>query len=69
MAVMGPDSPSEKTVEEATSLVLELLKEKYGCLKNPEVRFIGELNLRKHRIQKLRDAIHDMIELEHWEMF
>lgn len=69
MPVMGPGSPSDDTVEEALDLVLELLKDTYGCLKHPAPKWPNAKKLRKERIDCLRQAIYGMIELEYWESF
>lgn len=69
MPVIGPGSPSKSEVDEALNSVLELLKNTYGCLKYPPPKWPNVQELRTERINKLRDALYDMIELEYWEGF
>lgn len=69
MPVMGQGSPDDQEVEEALDLVLELLKDKYGCLKHPVPKLPHSKEIRESRIKNLKNAIRDMIELEYWESF
>lgn len=65
MPVTGPGTPSDAIVNEALEKVLELLKREYDCL-----RFEATYWSRKDRIErinKLKAAIYDMLELEYWE--
>ena len=69
MPCMGPGSPTENQVEETLDLVLELLRDKHGCLKHSVPKWPNALELRMERIDNLRKAIYGMIELEYWEAF
>lgn len=69
MPCMGPGSPSDEFVDEALQKVLDLLGEDYHCFIDPPSKIPTMAMERQKRVLALKQAIHDMIELEYWESF
>ena len=67
MPVMSPRGPSDEVVQKVFDDVFSLLQIKYKYLNGPELIFQNAKGLRAQRINQLKQAVHDIIELDIWE--
>lgn len=66
MVCIGPPDPSPEKVEEILSSVLDHLSEKHHITLNIEFKMPNDKILKEERIEALRKALFDIIQLEYW---